>query len=70
MVLYDWAISMGRESELFITGNAKGPSAWLYFMNRYLNLVRGLVMMFTYASLNTQVCLQYILNERSLAKYG
>ena len=69
MVLYDWATSMRRESELFISGNARALSAWLYFMNKYLNLVSQLMIIFTFAPLNTQVCPQSLLNERSLAEY-
>ena len=67
MVLYDWATSIRRESELFISGNARALSAWLYFTNKYLNLVGQLVIMFTYASLNTKVCLQFLLDGRSVA---
>ena len=39
VVLYDWAITLSLEVELFWTGKVQLLSAILYFANKYLNVL-------------------------------
>ncbi|TBU26702.1 hypothetical protein BD311DRAFT_762011 [Dichomitus squalens] len=56
MVFYDWAESLPREVESFIAGNSRPLSAWLYFFNRYANLVSQVIGLLTYSRLSTESC--------------
>lgn len=58
MVLYDWILSLPRESQLFIMGNVRPLSAWLYFVNKYTNIINQLIFVLTLtnSSRSTKVC--------------
>ncbi|TBU56896.1 hypothetical protein BD310DRAFT_881757 [Dichomitus squalens] len=62
IVVYDWAISLSRECQLFGTGNARTFSAWLYFANRYTNLFSQVVVLPMYLrSLSPKSCTHIVL---------
>ena len=54
LVLYDWAVTLPREIQLFWTGKARPLSAILYFSNKYLNLLSQIVNMLENAKQSDQ----------------
>ena len=56
VVLYDWLLSLPRETQLFFSRSARVLSSLLYFTNRYLTIVCTIVTFVSSAPFSNQVC--------------
>ena len=56
LAVYDTMISLSREERLFFPGRARPLSTWLYFLNRYINLVHALINIILYGRWSAEVC--------------
>ena len=62
--MYDWAVTLSREVDLFWTGKARPLSAALYFANRYLNILPYAVTAVQMAPISEEVCTSSISGGR------
>ena len=54
-VVYDWAVSLSREVDLFWTSEVRPLSVILYFLNKYLNMASYIANAAQMAPMSNQV---------------